>query len=55
MTTDIAARYLSAAAAAAIVYAIGTNEWAFENLFHLVVPAIALLTGVGIAGIAHKR
>ena len=55
MTTDIAARYLSAAAAAAIVYAIGTNEWAFENLFDFVFPGIALLTGIGIAGIAHKR
>ena len=55
MSSDIGARYLSAAAAAAIVYAIGTNEWAFENLFQLVFPAIALLTGVGIAGVARKR
>ncbi len=55
MNADIGARYLSAAAAAAIVYSIGGNEWAFENLFQLVFPAIALLTGIGIAGIARKR
>ena len=55
MSPDIGARYLSAAGAAAIVYAIGTHEWAFENLFRLVFPSIALLTGIGIAGIARKR
>lgn len=55
MSSDIGARYLSAAGAAAIVYAGATNEWAFENLFQLIFPAIALLTGIGIAGIARKR
>jgi len=54
MSSDIGARYLSAAAAASIVYAIGANEWAFIHFFQYVFPAIALLTGIGISGIARK-
>ena len=54
MNADIGARYLSAAAAAAIVYVIGGNDWAFEHFFHYVFPAITLLAGIGIAGIARK-
>jgi len=55
MGADIGARYLSAAAAASIVYAIGANDWAFDHFFHFVFPTITLLTGIGIAGIARKR
>ena len=31
------------------------HTWAFEHLFQFVFPAIALLTGIGVAGIARKR